>query len=64
MTISRRSLALGLGASGLLAACGNGVGSVGAPTIDARVDSTLSQMYSQFPGTVDLANKSTGMLVQ
>ncbi|GGG75118.1 twin-arginine translocation pathway signal sequence domain-containing protein [Salipiger pallidus] len=63
MTISRRSLALGLGASGLLAACGNGVGSVGAPTIDARVDSTLSQMYSQFPGTVDLANKSTGMLV-
>ncbi len=63
MDITRRSFTFGLGATALLAACGNGIGSPGAATIDARVDSTLSQMYSQFPGTVDLGNKATGMLV-
>ncbi|WP_417719090.1 YSC84-related protein [Salipiger sp.] len=63
MMISRRGLTLGLGATGLLAACGNGIGSTGSATIDARVDTTLSQMYSQFPGTVSLSQKAAGLLV-
>ena len=45
------------------AACGNGIGSDGASKIDARVNATLNQMYSQFPNTRSLAEKSTGMLV-
>ncbi|WGW02951.1 lipid-binding SYLF domain-containing protein [Tropicibacter oceani] len=63
MTVTRRTLTLGLCATSLLAACGNGVGGRGASTIDARVDATLSQMYADYPGTRDLAAKSTGMLV-
>ena len=63
MNITRRSVALGLGATCLLAGCGNGIGSRGPATIDARVDSTLSQMYADYPGTRDLAAKSVGMLV-
>jgi len=63
MMMTRRSFTLGLAALPLLAACGNGIGSSGSATIDARVDSTLSQMYSQFPGTVDLGQKAAGMLV-
>lgn len=45
------------------AACGNGVGSQGSVNIDARVDATLNEMYNSFPNTVDLAEKSTGMLI-
>lgn len=45
------------------AACGNGVGGNNAAKIDARVDSTLNQMYLRYPNTVTLAEKSTGMLV-
>ena len=62
--LSRRSFTLGaLAASPLLAACGNGVGSTGGQKIDARVDSTLNYLYSTYPNTQDLANKSTGQLV-
>ncbi|WP_135505622.1 YSC84-related protein [Roseovarius aestuariivivens] len=62
--LSRRSFTLGaLAASPLLAACGNGVGSTGAQKIDARVDSTLNYLFTQYPNTQDLAAKSTGMLV-
>jgi lipid-binding SYLF domain-containing protein len=61
---TRRTFALGAMAStGALAACGNGVGSGGARTIDARVNSTLAQMYREFPNTRILAEKSNGMLV-
>lgn len=52
-----------LASTATLAACGNGVGSQGAGTIDARVDATLAHMYGEFPGTVDLRNKAAGMLV-
>lgn len=63
-TLSRRGFALAAFASlGLTAACGNGVGGNGAAKIDARVDATLNQMYSLYPNTVTLAEKSTGMLV-
>ncbi|WP_278921731.1 MULTISPECIES: YSC84-related protein [Pseudophaeobacter] len=62
--MSRRGFTLSLLAgAGVTAACGNGVGTNNSATIDARVDATLSQMYSLYPNTVTLAEKSTGMLV-
>jgi lipid-binding SYLF domain-containing protein len=62
--LSRRGFALAAIATlGLTAACGNGVGSNGAATIDARVDATLNKMYAEFPNTISLAEKATGMLV-
>lgn len=62
--LTRRGFALSLLAgTSALAACGNGVGSSGASTIDARVDSTLAEMYRLYPNTVDLAQKANGMLV-
>lgn len=61
--LSRRNLALGALASVSLAACGNGIGNGGAATIDARVQATLNSMYSQYPGTRDLAGRAAGMLV-
>lgn len=46
-----------------MAACANGVGSNGAPTIDARVDQTLDYLYNTYPSTRDIAEKATGILV-
>jgi lipid-binding SYLF domain-containing protein len=63
MTLTRRNFSLSLLATLPLAACGNGIGGGGAATIDARVDSSLSFMFSEFPGTRDLAGRSAGMLV-
>lgn len=62
-SFSRRSFALSTLAATTVAACGNGIGSPGAATIDARVDSTLNTLYSKFPGTRDLAARSAGILV-
>jgi lipid-binding SYLF domain-containing protein len=63
-SLTRRGFALGgLAAVSVTAACGNGVGGSGASKIDARVDATLNRMYEQFPNTVDLAEKATGMLI-
>ena len=61
--LTRRSFALSALATTTLSACGNGIGSDGAATIDARVDSTLAYMYNTYPGTRDLASKASGMLV-
>ncbi len=62
--LTRRGFAFGaLAGTTLIAACGNGVGSNGAATIDARVDATLAQMYRTYPNTRDLAAKANGMLV-
>jgi len=62
--MTRRGFALtGLAGLSLTAACGNGVGSEGASVIDARVSSTLTEMYREFPNTRDLAAKANGMLV-
>ncbi|TCS60244.1 YSC84-related protein [Primorskyibacter sedentarius] len=61
--ISRRNLTLSLCAIPLVAACGNGIGSAGPQRIDARVDATLTQLFSTYPNTRSLATKSTGMLV-
>ena len=60
--LSRRGFALGAVAT-ILAACGNGIGSAGAATIDARVDSTLTAMYQAYPGTQRLASQAAGVLV-
>lgn len=62
--LSRRSFTLGLLAgTPLLAACGNGIGSNGGQQIDARADATLDYLYSKYPATREIADKSTGMLI-
>lgn len=61
--LPRRSFVLSGLAAMTLAACGNGVGSRGPATIDARVDATLAQLYADYPSTRDVAEKSVGMLV-
>lgn len=60
---TRRKFIVATGALTATAACGNGIGSSGAERIDARVATTLDFMYQTYPGTVDLANKASGMLV-
>lgn len=61
---SRRTFTLGaLAGVTLTAACGNGVGSTGGATIDARADATLQELYRQYPSTENLAANSNGMLV-
>lgn len=61
---TRRHFALGLGAATTigLGACARR-GESGAAAIDARTDATLRYMYGRYPGTVELAEKSSGMLV-
>lgn len=62
--LTRRGFTLAaLSAPVTLAACANGVGSQGPAIIDARVDETLQFMFTEFPGTVELASAATGMLV-
>lgn len=60
--LSRRGLLAGAGATFGLAACGNGVGSTGGDTIDARVDDTRNFLFNRYPGTRDLATKAHGIL--
>ncbi len=62
---TRRTVTLGLGALALatVTACGNGVGSNGAPTIDARTDQTLSYLFNTYPSSQDIADKAAGILV-
>ena len=62
-SMDRRRFALGLTGFAALGACSNGVGSNGAADIDARVDRTLEFMYREYPGTVEVASKATGILV-
>lgn len=62
--LSRRSFSLGLLATpAVVAACGNGVGSTKSMQIDARADATLNHLYSNYPATREIADKSTGILV-
>ncbi|MCK4712502.1 MAG: twin-arginine translocation pathway signal [Marinosulfonomonas sp.] len=60
--LSRRLFVTGALAT-TTAACGNGVGGDGGAKIDARVDSTLNTLHNRYPATLDLKNKSVGMLV-
>lgn len=62
--LTRRGFTLGaLAGVPVVAGCANGVGSSGGARIDARVNATLEHMYSRYPGTRDLAEKSNGMLI-
>ncbi|MEM6374420.1 MAG: YSC84-related protein [Pseudomonadota bacterium] len=62
--MSRRVFTLGtLASTATLAACGNGIGSRGSVTIDARVGATLDEMYRSYPNTRGLAQKADGLLV-
>ncbi len=65
--ISRRGFLVATGSAAVLAGCqqtviGNGVGSRGGAQIDARVLSTQDYLFSNFPGTRDLANRARGVL--
>jgi lipid-binding SYLF domain-containing protein len=63
MTNFNRRIFLGSSSATLaLTACGNGVGNDGAARLDARVDSTRDFLFSRYPGTRDLAQKSLGVL--
>jgi lipid-binding SYLF domain-containing protein len=59
--LQRRQIILGGGAL-LLGGCGNGIGSQGGPQIDARVDATRDFLFTRYPGTRELAQKSYGVL--
>ena len=62
--LSRRSFTLGmLATTPVVAACGNGIGSNRGQQIDARSDATLDFLYSRYPATREIADKSTGVLV-
>jgi lipid-binding SYLF domain-containing protein len=64
MTIlPRRGFLAAAGSAGLLAACGNGIGSPDGAIIDARVDQTLNFLFSRYPGTTEIRDKAAGMLV-
>jgi len=64
LRLTRRGFTLAaLSSVSVAAACGNGIGSSGPATIDARVDATLNEMYRTYPNTQTLSQKSTGMLV-
>lgn len=61
-TISRRTLIASGAATLALSACGNGVGSRGSQTIDARVDATRDYLFGRYPGTQDLSRDAAGIL--
>ena len=65
MTVfSRRIFMAGAASSTLVAAgCSNGLGSNGGGQIDARTDTSLNYLFTNYPGTQDLRDKSAGMLV-
>lgn len=61
---SRRFLIAGAASAALLtAACNNGTRGNGAQVIDARADASLDHLFSTYPGTRSLRDKSAGMLV-
>lgn len=61
--LSRRGLVLGASALSALAACGNGVGSNAGAALDARADSSINFLESNYPDTVVLREKAAGYLV-
>jgi len=61
--LSRRQFVVSGASLPLLAACGNGLNSRGSQRIDSRVDAALEFMYSEVPGSRDLAYNAAGMLV-
>jgi len=67
MAVSRRNFLTFGAAAAVLAGCdnaltGNGVNSNGSAQIDARVDATRDYLFTNFPGTRDLAADAKGIL--
>lgn len=60
--LTRRTFVAAAGASLGLAACGNGVGNDGAAQLDARVDATRDYLFSNYPDTQGLRDRSFGVL--
>ena len=60
-TISRRTLMISAASLTALAACGNGVGTNGSQTLDARVDATRDYLFNRYPGTRELKDKAYGV---
>ena len=62
--VTRRTALLGAGAAALTAAgCANPVGTRDAQVIDARADAALTFLESNFAGTRDLRERSSGLLI-
>ncbi|WP_319823727.1 YSC84-related protein [Thalassovita sp.] len=62
--LTRRSFTLAaLAGAGMTAACGNGVGSANADTIDSRVNATLNYLYTKYPNVREVGDKSVAQLV-
>lgn len=61
--VTRRTALIGAASALTLTACGNGIGSRGSEVIDSRVAATLDFMERTYPGTRDLMDKASGMLV-
>lgn len=63
-SFSRRGFLISASASGLtLSGCANGLDSGGSGKIDARVASTIQQMYGEVPESRNLESKAAGILV-
>ena len=63
-TLSRRGfLAAAAAGTALLSGCANGVGSTGASRIDQRVDATRNFLFTTYPGTAELEQKASGVLL-
>ncbi|PRY21473.1 secreted protein [Aliiruegeria haliotis] len=62
-TLSRRGfLAAAAAGTAAMAGCSNPVGSNGALRIDQRVDATRNFLFTTYPGTAELEQKSSGVL--
>ncbi|MCV2881075.1 YSC84-related protein [Actibacterium sp. XHP0104] len=60
---TRRKFLVAAGATtAMTAACGNGVGSNNAATLDARIDAARDYLFNRYPATMDLDNKALGTL--
>lgn len=60
--LNRRSFMGATAATLALSGCANGIGGGGAQRLDARVDATRDFLFSRYPGTRELAQKSFGVL--
>ncbi len=58
---TRRAFIVSTGS--VVAACSNAIGNTRGARIDYRVNLALQQMYSEVPGSRDLADRAAGMLV-
>ena len=60
---TRRGLITGIAAMGILAGCGNGIGSDGGQKIDAAADAALNYLYGTEPATRGWGERAAGILI-